>query len=301
MKLVLRMAINLDLDEDFILDCIEHNDRYKKFLVPKKNGNYRKVLQPSKELKTLQYWMLKNVLQCFPKSKYSSAYSKGDSIKRNAYVHRNARYILHTDISNFFPSINRDMLLVFFERNKDICRQLELDEEDINVIADIVLYKGRELVIGSVASPTIANIIMNEFDEELANSILGQDKFRYTRYADDIIISSMEFIDNAFIDEIDRLLESKGFSRNREKTYFMNKKCRRKVTGIVLDNNENMLSIGHRRYKLLKKEIYSLLIKEQGDTDHVKGYLAFVKDINPKTYHQLKNIYKKYDKKGKLF
>lgn len=62
MRLTLRMAQNLGLDESFILECIQHNDRYKKFSIRKKDGNKRKILQPSKELKTLQYWLVRNIL-----------------------------------------------------------------------------------------------------------------------------------------------------------------------------------------------------------------------------------------------
>lgn len=301
MRLTLRMAQNLGLDESFILECIQHNDRYKKFSIRKKDGNKRKILQPSKELKTLQYWLVRNILVYFPISKYSSAYTKGNSVKKNAFVHRNGKYILHTDISEFFPSIKRDMLLALFFQNEEICKKLGLDEDDIGLIADILLYKGRELVIGSVASPMVSNCIMKDFDEELVDKILIPNRFRYTRYADDIIISSMKYIDEEIIEKVDNLMESKGFKRNIEKTYYMNKKCKRKITGIVLDNNENRLSLGHRNYRKLKKDIYNLLVKNKGEITRIKGYLAFVKDIDSEKYETIVNVYKRYDKRNILF
>lgn len=142
---------------------------------------------------------------------------------------------------------------------------------------------------------------MKDFDEELVDKILIPNRFRYTRYADDIIISSMKYIDEEIIEKVDNLMESKGFKRNIEKTYYMNKKCKRKITGIVLDNNENRLSLGHRNYRKLKKDIYNLLVKNKGEITRIKGYLAFVKDIDSEKYETIVNVYKRYDKRNILF
>ena len=68
-------------------------------------------------------------------------------------------------------------------------------DEDIELILDICLYRGENLVVGSVASPQIANMLMYAFDLELKQMLDGFGSFRYTRYADDIVISSMSFID----------------------------------------------------------------------------------------------------------
>ena len=56
------------------------------------------------------------------------------------------------------------------------------------------MHKGNNLVVGSVASPIISNCVMYEFDIRMSK-LLESNKMNYTRYADDIVISSNQFID----------------------------------------------------------------------------------------------------------
>lgn len=195
----------------------------QKYYIPKKNGRYRLILQPSKELKVLQHWLLRNIFAYFPVSEYSSAYSKGNSVRKNAAVHKEGRYLLHTDITNFFPTISRTMLKQYFQSNESLTRKLGMADEDIELILDICLYRGENLVVGSVASPQIANMLMYAFDLELKQMLDGFGSFRYTRYADDIVISSMSFIDEQVLKQTEQLMIKYGFKMNHEKTYYMGK------------------------------------------------------------------------------
>ena len=249
MRLNERIANSVGIDARYVDIIASRNNLYAKYYVDKKNGGKREVLQPSKELKVVQRWLLRNILNHFQISKYSFAYSKGDSVKRNALHHQESKYMLHTDITNFFPSITRTMLFDYFGKNKQILNELGIDDEDIKLILDICLYKGKYLVVGSVASPRIANMIMYEFDVKLKDKLDSIGNFRYSRYADDIVISSNNFIDDKIINVIEDFMTEYGFTMNRKKTYFMNKKCKRQVTGVVIDNNINKLTVGNRRYK----------------------------------------------------
>lgn len=134
---------------------------------------------------------------------------------------------------------------------------LNLSDQDIKDILNIVLYKGERLVVGSVASPLISNSIMHTFDNKLYDTLTKNFNIKYTRYSDDIIISSDNYIDDSMVDIIEELLKEEGFSINIEKTYFMNKSSRRMVTGIFLDNNTNKLSIGSKKYRDFKRELYN--------------------------------------------
>lgn len=301
MNLSERMEESLGIDAEYIRNCSKRNYLYAKYYIPKKNGGIREILQPSKELKVLQRWIVKNIFAYFPVSKHSSAYSKGDSIKRNAAQHRNSNFICHTDIKNFFPSITSETLMNFFARNRDITHRLDLTDEDLELIKDICLYKGERLVVGSVASPRIANVVMYQFDVELYQALSETGKFIYTRYADDIVISSKEYIDEGVLDIIKEKMQQYGFSMNMKKTFFMNMRRQRKITGVVIDNNRNELTIGNKKYKEIKREIYTYLVKGEGNAEHIKGYLSYIRGINQKQYEQLKQIYEKYDRKRMIF
>lgn len=295
------MAEKLSVDKNYILLCSKRNNLYAKYWVKNHNGKPREVLQPSKELKALQYWLNYNLFDKFPVSRYSSAYEKGCSISRNASIHKGSNYVLHTDITKFFPSIDRDMMRAWMLKNKPILDDLEIDSEDIEVILDIVLYRGKSLVIGSVASPRIANRIMYDFDNELFELINSKGRYIYTRYADDIVISSKKYIPPEIADDIQKMLEKYQFVTNEKKTYFMNRRCKRQITGIVLDNNSESITIGSHKYKELKRRLYEFLVKNKGDEEKIKGYLAYVKDVNTEQYQRLKDIYVKYDKEHRLF
>lgn len=300
MNLLQQMNSDLGIDIQYIKFCSKRNDLYAQYYIPKKNGKKRKILQPSKELKVLQYWLGKNIFNNFPISKYSMAYQKGCSVRKNADYHKDSKYVLHTDIVNFFESITRETISSFFHKNKDIIDKFQLSPEEIKLIMDLVLYKGNNLVVGSVASPVISNCVMYEFDIRLGE-LLENKKMNYTRYADDIIVSSNQFIDDSIIDDIAHLLEEYGFKINTGKTYFMSKHKKREITGVVIDNNDNSLSIGRKNYLKLKREIYDYLVKNKGNGGQIKGMLSYLRDINSNKYKALEKTYVKYDKKNELF
>ena len=300
MALIELISKDLNIDVGYLNNIAKRNDLYKKFYIPH-NTKKRKILQPTKELKVVQYWMCKKFFCDFPKSEFSRAYDKGCSIQKNAKVHANNNYILHMDIKNFFPSIDREMVKKLFDNNQDIVRKWELDERDIDFILNIVLYRGNNLVIGSVASPLISNLVMLDFDNKIYSILKKEGDFTYTRYADDIVVSSQHFIPSKLITDIETVIKEYGFYPNKNKTYFMNKSSRRQVTGVVIDNNTNCVTIGTSRYKEIKSYLYKFLVKKEGNINQLQGYLAFVRDVNEKQYEQLKNIYSRYDKNKQLF
>lgn len=301
MKLSEKIARSIGIDEAYVNIIATRNNLYSKYYIQKKSGGKREILQPSKELKVIQRWILKNILNEFPISEYSCAYSKGDSVKKNAEKHRNANYLLHTDIINFFPSIDRRMMCKYFKKNQEIVRSLQLNKEDERLILDICLYQGKYLVVGSVASPKIANMIMYQFDTELMKKLDELGRYCYTRYADDIVISSHTYIDEEIINVVSELMNEYGFEMNQEKTYFMNKKRKRQVTGVVIDNNENIVTVGTKKYRMLKRMLYMYLVKGAGNVECIKGYLSYVKGVNIQQYNQLEKIYRRYDREKILF
>ena len=91
MKLSERMAKGLGIDVGYIEAIAMQNNLYVKYYIKKKNGGKREILQPSKGLKVLQKWLLRNILNEFPISEYSYAYRKGDSVVKNADRHKNSK------------------------------------------------------------------------------------------------------------------------------------------------------------------------------------------------------------------
>ena len=130
---------------------------------------------------------------------------------------------------------------------------------------------------------------MYEFDNQIVQELSKVQQIVYTRYADDIIISSEQFLDDQIIEITIGLLKEYGFEYNKKKTFYSNKRCKRNITGVVLNNVDNSLSIGWRKYKDLKLRVYKYLKYNEGDRESIKGELAYLKSINPNKYLAIKN------------
>src|ERR1035438_9218023 len=59
--------------------------RYKVYSIPKRTpGQFRTIAQPAKEVKALQYWVMKSVLSKFEIHPSATGYREGRSIADNA-------------------------------------------------------------------------------------------------------------------------------------------------------------------------------------------------------------------------
>lgn len=288
------------IDKNLIISMSKNNNKYKSYYIGN-NGRQRLIQHPSKEIKLLQYWLVNNLLNKLPCSKYATGYEPGCSIIRNAAIHADNKYILHTDIKDFFNSITVNMVESILSKSN-----LNLIQEDINFIIDVVFYKSKIFPTGSVSSPCLSNRVMYNFDLELKSELdtfYGLQEFKFTRYADDIIISSNYKIQTNIVDIIKNLLNKYGFEINKNKTYFMYTGRQRKVTGIVIDNATNKLSVGTHRIRALKRNLYNYLIKAEKNEKNeeiIRGELAFIKSVSESQYSNLKNIYSKYQNQHKI-
>jgi len=92
--------------------------RYKVYQIPKRSGaGLRTIAQPAKEIKKLQYWVIKNIFPSFPIHQAACAYLKGKNIFQNADAHSSKPYLLKLDFKDFFPSIKGDDFLKYSKIN----------------------------------------------------------------------------------------------------------------------------------------------------------------------------------------
>lgn len=293
MDIIDRIALDLKLDKSYLSRIVSRSAfYYKDFTIPKRNGGERHVAQPSPELKTLQYWVLNNVLNKIPVSKAAYAYKKGDSIKKHAQLHSKSRFVFHADILNFFPSIRSSHLNDILPAHKNIFDDLGLDLESSILDIKKICFRKDALCIGAVSSPAISNITMYSFDNVLLDYCKANN-YIYSRYADDIYISSNQYIDKNIVDFLCLELGRKGFKINYSKTKFYSPKYRRKITGIFL-TEKSQISVGTERRTKIKKMVYDKLVNNKGNPDEILGYLSFLKDIEPNTYNNLIIKYSKY-------
>lgn len=186
MNLVEKISLKLILDKKYLSHIVSNSSYYyKEFTISKQNGGKRYIAHPSAELKTLQYWVLRNILDKIPVSRAACAYNKGNSIKKHAQMHSQSRFIFKTDIKNFFPSIHSSRLNNVLELYEDVFEKLELDFESSLKDLNNICFRWDSLCVGAVSSPRISNIIMYDFDNTLIEHCEKMG-YVYSRYADDI-------------------------------------------------------------------------------------------------------------------
>ena len=275
------------LNEAQILRLIVRSPHaYKVYTIPKKSGGTRIIAQPAKETKFLQRWLIANVFHALPLHEFATAYKSNTNIKKNAAAHKENPYISKFDFRNFFPSIKEVDLIQHFTRHL----ATQLSENDIQMVARLCCMstkgsKDRHLSIGAPSSPLLSNSVMYEFDSQIT-SWCKVNGFVYTRYADDLTFSTNVKERSSHIEgEIRRVITGLGYPKinlNKKKTIHLSKRHQRRVTGLII-NNEDQLSIGRSRKRAISALIHrhSLNMLTTDETYHLQGLLGFAKDIEP--------------------
>jgi len=259
--------------------------RYKEYTIPKRNGGYRRISQPARELKILQRSLIDILLNQLPIHDSAMAYREGLSICENAARHAQNGPILKMDFKDFFPSIIKNDWTKYCRKNCVIT-----DHDDLDITSSILFRKpkggGRlQLAIGAPSSPILSNILMFEFDKQLVEK-LSEDGVIYTRYADDLTFSAPRtgFLNRVIKNVRDTIREIShpNLTINEEKTTFVTKKYHRVVTGLTL-SNDGRVTVGRARKRLLRSMIHRASIGEldQESIEQLAGYIAFVQSVEP--------------------
>lgn len=265
--------------------------RYYRFEIKKADGSPRVIDHPSKVLKSLQRLIVRNIISHAPVHHCATAYKKGSSISQNAKQHANLDLTTRLDFSNFFPSFDKPSVKNFMARTCDKAG-IAIDENDVEFMAKI-LCKNDNIVIGAPSSPKITNAMMFDFDEHV-ESICKNHNVVYTRYADDLYISSNSKKDLQTAESVIKLyvqgLDAPKLQINEAKTLHLSRASHRSVTGLVI-TPEKKVSIGRSRKREIKTLTF-LALNDKIDDDkkrRLMGLLAFAYDNEPDFIDALSN------------
>lgn len=137
-------------------------------------------------------------------------------------MHLSKRIVLNLDINSYFKSIDKKMV-------QQVFRSLGASDEIAGFLAAVCTCRDY-LVPGTVCAPVISNLVFVNCDKDLLG-LASQTHSTYTRYVDDITFSG-ETIPS--IKEIDKVLDSHGFLRNDDKTFYQYRGSRQYVTGLTV-------------------------------------------------------------------
>lgn len=155
----------------------------------------KRIYLPSKQVQDMQSKIL-NYL-CFGRnyrreylrpSLYATAYVPGRSgIILNAEIHKQSKSSLHLDLHNAFEQIRTKHIYRYLKKQKAVLTPA-FNDSAAWLFARLLSYQGK-LRKGALASPTIFNLLMTDFDNFLQNQ-LSKYNVKYSRYGDDFCFSS---------------------------------------------------------------------------------------------------------------
>lgn len=263
--------------------------RYSSFCISKKSGGTRQISAPNPALRYIQRKLCTILQSCYEemeskrKKSVSFGFRDGFGIYENAECHKNRRWVLNFDIEDFFGSINFGRVRGFFISHKEF----ELTPEVATLIAQVVVHEN-SLPQGAPTSPVISNLIASALDFRLL-SLCAEHRCRYTRYVDDITVSTnlATFPEKvALVDDgsgewvigagIEKIIQRSGFSLNEAKTRMSYRTSQQSVTGLVVNKK-----VGPRKsYFKEKRAAVHRLIK--GEDAYLKPFdLSYADNCDP--------------------
>jgi S1-C subfamily serine protease len=275
------------------------NHLYRDFYIPKKNGEFRSINAPRKQLKQIQKIIARELAQAYLPRNSTHGFVNKRSIVSNAANHVDKNYVLNLDLEDFFGSIHFGRVRNLFQSYP-----LNLPQPVATVLSHLCCVFGK-IPQGAPTSPVISNMISYRLDKQL-QTLAAKNRCTYTRYADDITFSFSQTrgrlpkqivilthdLQLSLGLELKELVTVNGFTVNTKKTRIASRSHRQEVTGITV--NERM-NVSRKFIKQTRSMLYAW--KRYGIEAAEEHYL--------KKYHG-KTVFEKHqrrinEKKGLFF
>lgn len=228
----LSLALGLTLKE--LTDLSENSDKYLflKRVIDKPDGSKRKTYDARPELKCIHERIKQQLLKKVVYPSYLHGSLKGKDYISNIKEHTNKKIIISEDASNFFPSISAKVI------HQTWAGLFGFPNEVASCLTELVTHKGF-LVQGAKPSSYLCNLVLWKRESKLVNQ-LNLEGYTYTRFVDDITISSDKNISKSeianVIQRVYQMLQTINVQPNIKKHAVMLSGNRQKVHGINLNS-----------------------------------------------------------------
>lgn len=290
---------------------VPRHDLYHTFYIPKKSGGLRKIDAPNPELMDALR-KLKTIFEDdFNALYHTSAFayvrkrSTVDAVKRHQY--NESKWFGKYDLSNFFGSTSPEFVEKMFSMIFPFSEVMKNPEgkEQLTTALSLAFLDGG-LPQGTPISPIITNLMMIPIDFTLSKKLrqFEKQKFIYTRYADDFLISSrydfdFKKIENLIVDTLRSF--NAPFSIKSSKTRYGSSSGSNWNLGVML-NRENKLTIGYKKKRQFQAMLASYVMDKQNgvnwdlnDVQVLEGYRNYYRMIEGDTIDKIvEHIGKKF-------
>ena len=278
---------------------------YREFYIPKKSGGLRKIDAPEPELlEALRELKMLLETKCCSTGEAGMlyhtsafAYIKGrchiDALKR--HQSNESKWFAKFDLSNFFGSTTLDFVMEMLKMVYPFSHitTIPAGHEALRTALELAFLDGG-LPQGTPLSPFLTNVMMIPIDFKLSNSLRNykNQRYVYTRYADDFLVSSkydFDFreIESFVVSVLDEF--NAPFKLNSKKTRYGSSAGSNWNLGVML-NKDNQITIGHKKKRQFKAMLTSYILDDKngkpwdkGDIMTMEGYRNYYRMVEKDT------------------
>lgn len=282
------LASLMHISPSIIKVIVLHPERfYKKYKIRKSSGKWRSIKQPSRDLKGIQAWILRSIIEKIAPSIYATGYIKKKNIYFNVLQHCDNRYFISLDLEDFFPSISTRRVIKKFEI-------IGYSSKASYILSRLCTFEGN-LPQGAVTSPGLSNWIASQLDRRIGG-YAARTNIIYTRYSDDITLSSNNrILLRKSLSRILKIIKTEHFTSNLKKLRVMGPGNRCAITGLVKNDTEARFGIGIKKKRIMRAVIHNYVFKSQTDVkyntdDSIYGWIEYLRVVDQSSYDQM-NLY----------
>lgn len=233
---------------------------------------------------------------------------KRRSYNTNAEVHVGDKYVIALDLKDFYPSVTRYKLFLFFKDKFNLSPDIAMFYAVLSTTkSDDGSYR---LGQGLSQSSTLAYMVNYTLFNFLYN-LAKKNNMEMSIYVDDIVFSSSNPIPQKFIDQLFGIIKRNEIQIKRDKTHNYKKESVKKITGVYIKGNKTRVANQKHeeievQYKKLQADVsrianisdyyklYNLYLKFYGNYQHIN---MVEKRVNDK-YTEFISKYDEYFPKG---
>lgn len=260
---------------------------YREFEIYKKSGGKRRISEPNRHLMAALYDLKSIFEDDFHVLYHTSAFayvrkrSSLDALRRHQA--NASKWFAKFDFSDFFGSTTLEFVVRMFSMVFPFSELVKypIGKEALETALSLAFLRGG-LPQGSPLSPLITNVMMIPIDFILTRDFRDFDKhnFVYTRYADDIQISSrydfnITNVQNHIIEVLNQI--GAPFHLKESKTRYGSSSGRNWNLGLML-NKDNKITIGSVKRRRFEAMVSSYVMDAKngrpwdiGDVRHMEG------------------------------
>jgi hypothetical protein len=283
---------------------IEQHYRYQ--LLAKRSGGWRLLEVPQPYLMPLQRRVLDGLLDRIPPHEAACGYTHGRSVVDHARAHAGQAVVLKFDLQDFFTSVRASKVHALFATlgyADTVARDLtalcttatpEAVLQRLHLAGGLTWTQRQRLrdphlPQGAPTSAALANLCAFRLDLRLDGLARVLDA-RYTRYADDIVLSGEGHLAAArqrIEAWVGRIAIEEGFTLNHRKTRCLQAGRRQSVCGVVVNQHSNLARPEFDRLKAILHRCVTdgpTAQNREGHAhwrEHLQGRVAWAAQLNP--------------------